>query len=151
FVTDLPNLARRYPSPLLFDERTQSPWRRGDTGMDQGYWAEAAVGLGGSLTVTPGLRASHLGFDETPRLVLEPRVAARSEPVEGTALTAATGIYRKLPDIFSGVLVDGFGQPNLRAERALQMVTGVEQHLGPVVAKVEGFYVKRDQLPSPTD
>ena len=48
-------------------------------------------------------------------------------------------------------MVDGFGQPNLQAERALHLVWGLEQGLGPLETKLEGFYVRRDKLPSATD
>jgi len=150
FVTDLPNLTRRYPSPLETDSRTQNPWHGSDTAVDQGYWGELILRLTDTLTVTPGVRLAHLVFDETSRFVIEPRLSTRWQVSEETAFSAAGGIYRKLPDMFSGVLVAGFGQPNLRAERALHLVTGVEQRLGPLEGKVEGFYVRRDKLPSPT-
>jgi hypothetical protein len=47
-------------------------------------------------------------------------------------------------------MVADFGQPNLAAERALHVVGGLEQNLGPFETKLEGFYVRRDKLPSPT-
>jgi hypothetical protein len=149
FVTDLPNLGRRYPTPLPFDENVQEPWRHGNTGVDQAYWAELGLHLD-ALTVTPGVRVSHLVFDETRRLVVEPRLGARWEAGEGTTLTASAGLYRKLPDPLSGVTVEGFGQPALLAERALHLVTGIEQRLGALETRVQGFYVRRDELPSPT-
>jgi outer membrane receptor protein involved in Fe transport len=151
FVTDLPNLARRYPTPLETDARDMFPWHAGGTSIDQAYWAEAIIGLGDQVTVTPGMRVAHLVFDHTRRLVLEPRLAARWQASDDTAFTAAGGLYHKLPDLFSGVMVEGFGQPNLEAERALHLVTGLEQRLGPLEGKLEGFYVRRDHLPSPTD
>lgn len=150
FVTPLPTLVRRYPSPLEVDVRDRNVWKRRGTDLDQGYWAEATAEVAG-LAVTPGLRLDHLVFDETKRLHLQPRLRARWQVAEGAAVTGAAGVYRKLPDTFSGVIVDGFGQPDLAAERAMHFVTGIEQRLGPLETKLEAFYVKRDRLPSPTD
>jgi hypothetical protein len=150
FVTDLPNLARRYPSPLESDLRNQNPWHAAETGLEQAYWTEVVLGPAAGVTVTPGLRASDLSFGTQHRFVLEPRLASRWQAGGRTAFTAAAGVYRKLPDLFSGVMVPGFGQPNLDAERALHLVWGVEQGLGPLETKVEGFYVRRDRLPSAT-
>ncbi len=147
----LGNLARRYPTPLVMDARTQSPWKQRSTFAEQAYWTELVWKATEDLTLTPGLRAANLAIATAERFVLEPRLAARWQPTAGTTLTAAGGVYRKLPDLFSGVLLEGFGQPNLDAERALQSVVGVEQRLGPFESKLESFYVRRDRLPSPTD
>jgi hypothetical protein len=151
FVTELSNLGRRYPSPLEYDVRTQNHWTDRDIDIDQAYWSELVLGNRDHLTVTPGLRVSHLVFGTTKRLVFEPRLAARFQASSDTAFTAAAGIYRKLPDMMSGVMVEGFGQPNLAAERALHLVWGLEQKLGVFDTKAEGFYVRRDLMPSPTD
>jgi hypothetical protein len=151
FVTALPNLVRRYPSPLEEDLRNGNPWHQSATGFEQAYWSELVLSPLAGVTVTPGLRASNLTHGDTERFVLEPRLASRWQASERTAFTAAGGIYRKLPDLFSGVTVRGFGQPNLQAERALHLVWGLEQGLGPFETKVEGFYVRRDKLPSATD
>jgi hypothetical protein len=145
------NLARRYPTPLETDASNQSDWHQSSTSVDQAYWAELVLNATDHLTVTPGLRVANLALARTRRFVLEPRVAARWQATTRTAFTAAGGVYRKLPDLFSGLLVDGFGQPKLDAERAVHMVTGVERQLGPFETKLEGFYVRRDRLPSPTD
>jgi outer membrane receptor protein involved in Fe transport len=151
FVTELPTLARRYPTPLIVDNRDQNLWKKGNTGLDQAYWAELVLNPTEQLTVTPGARVGNLVFDRSQRFVVEPRLATRWQASEHTALTAAGGIYRKLPEMFSGVMVEGFGQPGLAAERAVQLVAGVERRLGPLETKAEGFYVRRDRLPSPTD
>ncbi|HEY0707402.1 MAG TPA: TonB-dependent receptor [Polyangia bacterium] len=150
FVTELPNLGRRYPSPLDYDLRTQNHWSQSDTDIDQAYWTEVVLGRRDGLTVTPGLRLASLVFGKSQRLVLEPRLAARFQASDATAFTSAAGIYRKLPDMMSGVMVDGFGQPNLDAERALHLVWGIEQKLLGLDGKAEGFYVRRDRMPSPT-
>lgn len=151
FVTALPNLVRRYPTPLEEDLRTSNVWHKTGTGFEQAYWSEVILGPFAGVTVTPGLRASNLSFGTGQRFVLEPRLASRWQAGERTAFTAAGGIYRKLPELFSGLMVDGFGQPNLQAERALHLVWGLEQALGPLETKLEGFYVRRDKLPSATD
>jgi hypothetical protein len=150
FLTPLPTLARRYPTPLEVDQHTRNSWHHGATGVDQAYWTELVLKATDRLTVTPGLRVSNLVFDQSQRLVFEPRLATRWQAGDETAFTAAAGIYRKLPDLFSGVMVQDFGQPNLAAERAVHTVGGVEQRLGPFETKLEAFYVRRDKLPSPT-
>jgi TonB-dependent Receptor Plug Domain len=151
FLTELPNLARRYPTPLEVDVRNHNPWHSSGTGLEQAYWSELILTPLAGVTVTPGVRASDLTYGMTHRFVVEPRLASRWQAGERTAFTAAGGIYRKLPDLFSGVMVDGFGQPNLQAERAVHLVWGLEQGLGPLETKLEGFYVRRDKLPSATD
>jgi hypothetical protein len=150
FVTELPTLARRYPTPLLVDLRDENVWNKGNTGLDQAYWAELGLRATEHLTLTPGMRVSNLVFDRSQRFVVEPRVATRWQASPRTGFTAAAGLYRKLPDMLSGVMVEGFGQPALAAERAVQLVAGVERGLGPLETKLEGFYVRRDRLPSPT-
>lgn len=145
------NLARRYPTPLAMDARTQSPWSQQATFVDQAYWTEFVLQATDRLTVTPGLRAANLVVATAQRFVLEPRLAARWQATDRTILSAAGGVYRKLPDLFSGLLIEGFGQPNLDAERAFHTVVGVERGLGRFETKLEGFYVRRDRLPSPTD
>jgi hypothetical protein len=150
FVTPLPTLARRYPSPLEVDLHAHNTWHHGATGVDQAYWSELIIKPTPRLTVTPGLRVANLVFDQSQRLVFEPRLGARWQAGDDTAFTAATGVYRKLPDMMTGVMVTDFGQPNLAAERALHVVSGLEQRLGPFETKLEGFYVRRDKLPSPT-
>src|SRR4029453_15324214 len=104
------------------DSPNQYLGKSGNPGVDQAYWTEAVLGLTDRLSVTPGMRLAYLVLDETRHLVLEPRLAARWQAGEDTAFTAATGLYRKLPDMLSGVLINGFGQPSLDAERALHMV-----------------------------
>jgi len=93
----------------------------------------------------------HLDFDSTERWTLEPRLAARWRAAPATAFKAAAGVYEKLPDLFSGVMVQGFGQPALDAERARHLTGGLEQDLGLLSLGLEGFHVWRDHLPSPTD
>lgn len=145
------NLARRYPTPLAMDAHTQSRWSQHASFVEQAYWTEFVLRATDRLTVTPGLRAANLVVATAQRFVLEPRLATRWQATERTALSAAGGVYRKLPDLFSGLLLEGFGQPKLDAERAFHMVMGVERQLGRFETKLEGFYVRRDRLPSPTD
>ena len=145
------NDPRRYPTPLATNARNQNDWKQRATYLDQAYWVEAVWRPAQTLTVTPGLRAANLAVATARRFVLEPRLAARWQATEGTTLTAAGGIYRKLPDLFSGLLIEGFGQPRLDAERALHAVVGAEQKWGRLETKVESFYVRRDRLPSPTE
>ena len=145
------NLGRRYPTPLTMDARTQSLWKQQTSFAEQAYWTELVWRPTDHLTVTPGLRAADLVIATAQRFVLEPRLAARWQATPRTHFTAAGGIYRKLPDLFSGLLLEGIGQPKLDAERAVHSVVGVERGLGPLETKVNGFYVRRDRLPSPTD
>ena len=133
------------------DARTQSVWKQQSSFVEQAYWTESVFQATDQLTVTPGLRAANLALGTAQRFVLEPRLAARWQATPRTAFSAAGGVYRKLPDLFSGLLLEGFGQPNLDAERAFHTVVGFERGLGRFETKLEGFYVRRDRLPSPTD
>ncbi len=151
FVSDLPTLGHRFPTPVPFDRRVQNPWNSSSLDLDQAYWTELSLSPTRRLTVLPGLRYSHLDFDRTERWVLEPRLAARYDLSERTRLKATSGVYRKLPDLFSGVMVEGIGQPALAAERAFHLTAGVDHDFGPLLINVEGFKVYRDNLPSPTD
>ena len=151
FVSPLPNLGRTYPSPLIVDVTRQDPWKDGNTDLNQGYWAEMVVNPHPDLTITPGVRVDHLDFDNTERWTFQPRLATRWQINEPTAVKASAGVYQKLPDLFSGVMVDGFGQPNLSAERAVHLTSGVERTFSQVNVSMEGFSVWRSKLPSPTD
>jgi hypothetical protein len=76
-------------------------------------------------------------------------MAARWELVDGSTAKAAYGMYHKLPP--AEIVVPGFGQPNLDAERAQHFVLGFEQQIAGVLdLDVEGFYIMRDHLPSPS-
>ncbi len=151
FVTDLPTLARQFPSPLEIDPTRQSPWKTSSVDLNQAYWGELVLQPRADLALTSGMRVSRLDFDRTARWTFEPRLAARWQVVPTTAVKASSGIYRKLPDPMSGVIVSGFGQPNLAAERAIHATGGVEHDFGPLAVTLEGFHVWRDRLPSPTD
>lgn len=151
FVTELPNLGRTYPSPLEVDYTRQDPWKDGSTDLNQGYWAELIMNPHSNVTLTPGLRVDHLDFDSTERWTFQPRLASRWQVNEPTALKASAGVYQKLPDLFSGVMVDGFGQPNLSTEKAVHLTGGVERAVAGLNVTLESFHVWRSQLPSPTD
>lgn len=150
FITDLPNLARQYPSPLVLDATRQEPWNAGNTDLNQGYWAEIVTNPIEEVTLTPGVRVDRYDFGNTERWSVQPRLSARWQVREPTALKAAAGVYQKLPDIFSGVLAPGFGQPGLSAEKAVHLTSGIEQKWSAVDVTIEGFHVWRSQLPSPT-
>jgi hypothetical protein len=151
FVSPLPNLGRTYPSPLVVDLTRQDPWRDGNTDLNQGYWAELNVNPLPNVTITPGVRVDHLDFDNTERWSFQPRLASRWQLNEVTAVKASGGVYQKLPDLFTGVMVDGFGQPNLSAEKAVHLTSGVERGFSQVDVSMEAFSVWRSSLPSPTD
>ncbi|MDX2020698.1 MAG: TonB-dependent receptor [Deltaproteobacteria bacterium] len=151
FITELPNLGRTYPSPLIVDPTRQDPWKDGNTDLHQGYWTELVVNPHPDVTLTPGLRVDHLDFDSTERFTFQPRLASRWQINEQTSVKASAGVYQKLPDLFSGVMVDGFGQPNLSAEKAVHITSGAERSLEAVNLSAEVFNVWRSNLPSPTD
>ena len=150
----LPNLARRYPTPLEMDARTQNPWHqqrhRLRAGVLEPSWCcrpdRAADG-----DARPARGATWCSAT-TERFVLEPRLAARWQASERTAFTAAGG---HLPQAARSVLGrDGRGasvSPTSMPNGRCTWSVGVEQGLGPFETKLEGFYVRRDKLPSPTD
>jgi outer membrane receptor protein involved in Fe transport len=150
-VINFPGTAPRFPSPQAVDPTREAPWKSSSVDINQGYWAELIIAPRENVTITPGLRLSHLSFGQSERLVLEPRLAGRWEITDKTAVKGASGIYRKLPDPMSGLMLEGFGNPRLDAERSVHLVGGVEHDFGPLSVSAEGFHVWRDNLPSPTD
>jgi len=150
FLTDLPALGRQFPTPV-WDRTRANVWRKRELDLSQAYFAEVTLSPLTGLSVTPGLRLSNLEFDRSRRFVLEPRLRARWRVHQSTALKGSAGVFRKLPDVMSGVMVSGFGQPGLAAERALHATVGAEHDFGEVLVTLDGFVVNRDRLPSPND
>ncbi|MCG5055774.1 MAG: TonB-dependent receptor [Myxococcales bacterium] len=151
FITDLPNLARQFPNPLGVDPQRQIPWKKSSFDSNLGFWTELVTSPATGITLTPGVRVDRFDFANRAQWAVDPRLATRWQVNEPTALKASGGVYRKLPDLFSGVMVPGFGQPGLLAERAIHLTSGIERRFSPLDVTLEGFHVWRSRLPSPTD
>ena len=101
FVTELPNLVRRYPTPLEDDLRTSNVWHMTGTGLEQAYWSEVILGPSAGVTVTPGLRASNLVFGTGPAVRAG---AAAGQPLAGGRADGVHGRRRHLPQAARAVL-----------------------------------------------
>lgn len=87
-------------------------------------FAEATWKLG-RFTLLPALRLEWYG--STSDVEVQPRVTARYQVVEGTALKAGVGLFAEQPG--PDDLSDGFGNPDLFPETALHSSLGFEQRL----------------------
>lgn len=102
-------------------------------------YAEAIWRGPAGLTVIGGGRADYFG--DIRRKTFDPRLTARWVLGPATALKGGAGWFSQPPDY--GQAVAGFGNPNLRAARALHLDLGVEQALGPAVSFGAELFAKR--------
>ena len=100
------------------------------------------------LLISAGVRADY--FQVIHQAVLAPRVSARYELSPRWAVKGALGLYYQTPGIEE--TDPAFGNPNLKAERALHAAVGGEwRPLPRTTFDVTGFYKRLSNLVSPTD
>ncbi|CAN5853968.1 TonB-dependent receptor [soil metagenome] len=105
------------------------------------------------LVLTLGLRGDYFSFNE--ELTLSPRVSARYLLREGTTLVGAAGVYYQTPTYREfrgkpapGETILGALNPDLRSQRATQLVVGAE-HFFPNTrfwGRAEAYYKLLDRL-----
>jgi len=112
--------------------------------LQLGEYLEAEIRLG-ALTLTPGLRFDQIHWRGRTALAADPRLWARYQIAEGTALKAYAGLYHQPP---TPLQVDPtVGNPGLGMAYAGQFGLGVEHRLGEAWnASVEAFYNRRAGL-----
>jgi len=107
----------------------------------------------GKLTLTPGLRASHALLDGQTRHAFDPRLWARYELLESTALKGSIGLYTQPPSA-TDMEPPPFGTPSLTHERAFQSSLGVSHRFTDYInVDLTGFYNRRFEnvsSPGPT-
>ncbi len=145
FDTTFSTEVRPFPAPVNDSLSSQS--FEGDVSeWHHAYWAEVVLEPAPGLRLVPGIRVDRFDFHRLQRVAVQPRLAARFSPWEETTFKAAFGVYEKVPS--PELVVDGFGNPYLDAERAQHWVVGVEQALpAGFEADVQGFVTQRERLP----
>jgi hypothetical protein len=110
-----------------------------------GAWIEDRAQLSSSVTLVPGLRWDWSGLNG--RASLSPRLNAVVALNAATRLTAAAGLYTQSPGYEKLLQADHFtdltaaGRLDLRPERAIQLLVGVDRDVAPGLAgRVELYY-----------
>ncbi|WNG41955.1 TonB family protein [Archangium violaceum] len=100
----------------------------------------------GPVSLTPGVRATYARIYGQQRVVFDPRLWARYQPTEKTALKGSVGLYSQPPQAFN-LEPAPLGNPNLNHERAFQTSLGVEHQLTDAISvDVTGYYNRRYDL-----
>ena len=90
-----------------------------------------------SVSIVPGVRADY--FANVDSWTVDPRLSARVELTDATALKAGVGLFSQPPEFYEAL--PEVGNPDIEPYRALQLAAGVEQELGAGIdVGVEGFY-----------
>ena len=102
-----------------------------------GAYVEAGIRPVPALLVSPGVRADY--NDLLEEAAIDPRLSARYDVTEDTAIKAGVGRFSQSPD--ERQVVAPIGNPELKMSHALHVSAGVEQKIGSAVsASVEGFW-----------
>ena len=100
------------------------------------------------LLISAGLRADY--FQVIHQGVVAPRLSARYELSPRWAVKGAVGLYHQTPNVEE--TDPSFGNPGLKAERALHVAAGAEWRPWPgTTFDATGFYKRLSNLVSPTD
>lgn len=101
-----------------------------------GAYVEAGIRPIETLLITPGVRADYNDF--IGRASIDPRLSARLDATERTALKAGVGHFSQSPD--ERQVAEPIGNPSLRMTRAIHTSAGLEHRFGDAVSgSVEGF------------
>ncbi len=137
--------------PFPGAEPKSEPWRvvaRIPT-FDGALYTEADVKMG-PVTVTPGVRVSTANISGQTRATADPRLWARVQILESTAIKGSLGLYSQPP---SGLDMQPppLGTPTLTYERAFQTSLGVSHQFTEYInVDVTGFFNRRyDNVVSP--
>ena len=110
--------------------------------FDGALYLEADLKLG-ELTLTPGVRATHVRAHGVEMATADPRLWARFGVTDATNLKASVGLYSQAPDS-SDLEKEPFGNPRLTFEKAFQTSAGVDQKLTEALnIDVTAFYNRR--------
>jgi TonB family protein len=113
-----------------------------------GVFAEFELRPMKPLLVSAGLRGDY--FQRIHQTVLAPRLSVRYQLSPRWALKGALGLYHQVPDVEQTDPV--FGNPALKAERAVHAALGAEWRPWPgTTFDATGFYKRLSSMVSPTD
>lgn len=121
--------------------------------FDGAIYLEADI-KAGPVTVTPGLRASHLVISNQTRHAFDPRLWVRADIIpKWTAIKGSIGLYTQPPMSFD-MEPPPFGNPALTHERAFQSSLGISQKITEAInIDVTGYFNRRFEnvgSPGPT-
>jgi len=127
----------------ILDEKATGAW------LSPGAWVEGEWQPRPWFRVVAGLRADYDSRLETARGWIDPRASVFWDPVPGTTLSAAAGVFGKAPE--PGELTELFGNPELVPSRAAHYAVGLRQAL-PWGSSFEatGFYKSLWRVVTPT-
>ncbi len=104
-----------------------------------GAFAELELRPLKGLLILPGLRFDY--YSDISQATFAPRLTVRYQLNKPVALKAGVGLFYQEPDITTGQTDKNFGNPDLKAERAIHYSAGVEwkprEHIN---LDVTGFY-----------
>lgn len=101
-----------------------------------GYF-EAALQPTSALLLVPGVRVDYFG--DARAWSVDPRLSSRLALNGSTTLKGAVGAYSQPGQYWE--VMEGFGNPEVKPFRTLQISAGVEQKVGKVLtADLDGFY-----------
>lgn len=110
--------------------------------FDGALYTEADFSLG-PVTATPGIRVSQAFINGQVRSAFDPRLWARWQLFEGTALKGSVGLYTQ-PPAGTDMEPPPFGTPSLTHEKAFQSSLGVSHKFTDFInVDVTGFYNRR--------
>ncbi len=139
---DLEGIGAAGPSSIPRTTVTANTWVHAPA-----LYAEAALLLGGRVTLMPSIRADYL--DQTGSLTVDPRFAVRAKLTQTTTLKGGVGRFTQHPQVFQGLA--NIGNPNIEPGYAMHYSVGVEQALGESVRLgAEGFLKTLHRLPFDT-
>lgn len=117
--------------------------------FDGALYTEADINIG-RFTATPGLRVSHAYINGQTRDAADPRLWARFQLLDTTAIKGSIGLFSQPPSA-TDIANPPFGTPSLTYERAFQSSLGVSHRFSDWVnVDVTGFYNRRfDNIVSP--
>jgi hypothetical protein len=135
--TRFPRLPQRGETDYSFTDAPRVNVNRTSTYTRHEAYVEDILQLSKDLKVIPGIHLSALQEKSVP--YADARIAARYSVVTGTTLKGAAGTYHAYPGPF--LMDKDFGNPDLKPQRALHYVAGVERQFpGGWEASVEGYY-----------
>jgi TonB family protein len=119
----------------------------GDNTFLPGAFVELEIRPTPKLLILPGLRLDY--YSDIAQFTTAPRLTVRYELNHAVTLKGGVGLFYQEP-AFDQINRD-FGNPNLKAERALHYSAGVEWHpIEPLTVDVTGFYKSLSNMVSPT-
>jgi hypothetical protein len=142
FGGKLPRIPKEGESPrAIIDEPVRGESR--ESFFNPAVFAILAWRPFSKLTVTPQIRWDY--YSRMRRGALDPRLTLRYEPTDGTAITAAAGIYHQQP--FFDELSPVFGNPNLGPLQAVHYSLGLSQRFSQATSlDVTAFYKNLSDL-----